>query len=302
MRVPANIVRRGEATNLKPLTASTKAAIQGLHIRSPTRAADTSHASNVATFCGFFCCPDAAGARRDNGERTMTETIQRQAALMPFLYGATCVRTLLRGEEPWFVAIDVCRILEIRNSRDAVNNLDEDEKGVAITDTPGGMQEMNIVSEPGLYKLIFRSRKPEAKRFTRWVTHEVLPAIRRQGAYGNMSRMLEEMKAYVRKVEAALTESPVVAYLPDDEYSGLPMWEQKVMRYIRRRDDGNGVQLCKIEAGIRAKGRIISNDECKAALAALQKKGLLIRIEIPDKRGGLYKHKTLYRLNTEVQK
>lgn len=69
MRVHANIVRRGEATNLKPQTASTKAAIQGLHIRSPTRAADTSHASSVATFCGFFCCPDAAGARERTTEK-----------------------------------------------------------------------------------------------------------------------------------------------------------------------------------------------------------------------------------------
>ena len=232
----------------------------------------------------------------------MTETTQKQAALMPFLYGATCVRTLLRGEEPWFVAIDVCRILGHSNPRKAIQALDEDEKGVINCYTLGCMQEMNIVSEPGLYKLIFRSRKQEAKRFTLWVTHEVLPTIRRQGVYGNMSRMLKEMKEYMKKVEAALTETPSVAYLPDDEYSGLPIWEQKVMRFIRRRDDGNGVQLCKIEAGIRAKGKIISNGECKAALAALLQKGLLIKIEIPSKRGSNYQPKTLYRLNTEVQK
>ena len=208
------------------------------------------------------------------------------------------MRTLLRGEEPWFVAIDVCRILEIRNSRDAINNLDEDEKGVAITDTPGGMQEMNIVSEPGLYKLIFRSRKPEAKQFTRWVTHEVLPAIRQQGAYGNMSRMLQEMKTYVKKVEAALTETPAVAYLPDDEYSNLPAWEQKIMRYIRRRDKGDGVELTKIEAGIRMHRKIISNAECKNALASLIQRGLLIKTNLPG-RSEYVMGKTMYKIARE---
>lgn len=73
--------------------------------------------------------------------------------------------------------------LEIGNSRDAVASLDDDEKGVGIIDTPGGKQEMSIVSEPGLYSLILRSRKPEAKAFKRWVTHDILPSIRRSGGY-----------------------------------------------------------------------------------------------------------------------
>lgn len=83
----------------------------------------------------------------------------------------------------WFVAADVCRVLEIVNSRDAIRILDDDERGVVITDTLGGSQELSTISEPGLYKLLARSRKPEAKRFDRWVRHEVLPAIRRDGAY-----------------------------------------------------------------------------------------------------------------------
>lgn len=85
--------------------------------------------------------------------------------------------------EPWFVAKDVCDILGITNSRDAMSSLDDDEKGVANTDTPGGRQNVSIVSEPGLYVLIGKSRKPEAKAFRRWVNHEVLPSIRRHGAY-----------------------------------------------------------------------------------------------------------------------
>jgi anti-repressor protein len=87
------------------------------------------------------------------------------------------------GGEPWFVARDVCAALEIKNMSDALGKLDEDEKGVALTDTLGGTQRMSTVSEPGLYSLIMRSRKPEAHAFKRWVTHEVLPSIRKDGGY-----------------------------------------------------------------------------------------------------------------------
>ena len=86
--------------------------------------------------------------------------------------------------DPWFVAADVCKVLDIQNSRDVVaKQLDDDEKGVATIYTLGGAQKMNVVSEPGLYRLIFMSRKPEAKKFKRWVFHEVLPSIRKYGYY-----------------------------------------------------------------------------------------------------------------------
>lgn len=85
--------------------------------------------------------------------------------------------------EPMFVAKDVCAALEVKNSRDALARLDDDEKGVVLTDTPGGEQQMQAVNEAGLYVLVLSSRKPEAKAFKRWVTHEVLPALRRDGAY-----------------------------------------------------------------------------------------------------------------------
>lgn len=83
------------------------------------------------------------------------------------------------------MAKDVCRVLDISNHNDAMSTLDEDEKGVAISDplSPGGAQQVRTVSESGLYALIFRSRKEQAKVFRRWVTGEVLPAIRRTGSY-----------------------------------------------------------------------------------------------------------------------
>lgn len=85
--------------------------------------------------------------------------------------------------EPLFVAKDVCAILDLGNPRSSIALLDDDEKGVHSVDTPGGKQQMTTVTEPGFYKLVMRSRKPEAKAFQRWVTHEVLPALRRDGGY-----------------------------------------------------------------------------------------------------------------------
>lgn len=93
------------------------------------------------------------------------------------------VRTVDRNGEVWFVASDVCSALTIGNSRDAISRLDDDEKGVGITDTLGGRQEVTIINESGLYSLTFSSRKDEAKRFRKWVTSEVLPAIRKTGGY-----------------------------------------------------------------------------------------------------------------------
>lgn len=94
------------------------------------------------------------------------------------------IRTIQKDDGSiWFVAKDVCDTLEIKNSRDAISNLDDDERGVGNADTPGGNQKLSLVSESGLYMLIFRSRKPEAKKFRKWVTSEVLPEIRKTGSY-----------------------------------------------------------------------------------------------------------------------
>lgn len=94
------------------------------------------------------------------------------------------LRTIVKEGEPWFVAIDVCKALEIANSRMAVDRLDEDEKNtVSLTDGTPGNPNKAIVSESGLYSLALGSRKPQAKPFKRWVTHEVIPSIRKHGAY-----------------------------------------------------------------------------------------------------------------------
>ncbi len=94
------------------------------------------------------------------------------------------VRTMVINGSPWFVAKDVCECLDINNSRQALARLDSDEKNsVILNDGTPGNPEKGIVNEYGLYSLVLSSRKPSAKAFKRWITHEVIPAIRKHGAY-----------------------------------------------------------------------------------------------------------------------
>jgi prophage antirepressor-like protein len=108
--------------------------------------------------------------------------------LIPFTYHNHAIRTAQHDDgSTWWVAADVCTILALRNVSEACSRLDDDEKGIQLVDTPGGPQELLIVNEPGLYRLITRSRKKEATDFRRWVFHEVLPQIRKTGSYGQPS-------------------------------------------------------------------------------------------------------------------
>lgn len=93
------------------------------------------------------------------------------------------VRTLGDADNPCFVAADVCRVLGLQNVSRALSKFDDNEKGIALVDTPGGKQSLLYVTESGLYVLAFKSRKPAAKRFRRWVTSEVLPSVRTSGQY-----------------------------------------------------------------------------------------------------------------------
>jgi prophage antirepressor-like protein len=124
---------------------------------------------------------------------------QIQDTLRIFDYNGKSIRTMEFNGQPWFVAIDVCNVLEIANSRDAVARLDEDEKNtVGLTDgNKRGNPNTAIVSESGLYSLILGSRKPEAKQFKRWITHEVIPSIRKTGGYiaGQETLSPEELMA-----------------------------------------------------------------------------------------------------------
>lgn len=123
----------------------------------------------------------------------MTDT-----SVVPFLFeGDTLIRKVNQNDEPWFDAGDICRALGIKNPSMAVRRLDQDEKGLRETDTPGGKQDVLLVSESGLYALVLRSHmamKPgtKAHRFRKWVTSELLPAIRKTGRYDRRHRQADD--------------------------------------------------------------------------------------------------------------
>lgn len=114
------------------------------------------------------------------------------------------VRTLTQNNEILFVAADVCAALGLANSRKAVSRLDDDEKGVTSSDTLGGKQQMNVVTEAGLYNLVLASRKPEAKGFKRWITHDVIPQIRKTGQYRTKGKQPLSEEVQQKRAEAML--------------------------------------------------------------------------------------------------
>lgn len=108
---------------------------------------------------------------------------QANNQILPFHFEHNQIRTLMLNNEPWFVAKDICNVLELTNSRMAIQGLDDDEKGVSKVYTLGGEQDMQVINESGLYALVIRSNKPQAKKFRKWITSEVLPSIRQTGMY-----------------------------------------------------------------------------------------------------------------------
>lgn len=128
------------------------------------------------------------------------------SALDIFQYGDARVRALTIDGEPWFIAADVCRILDLGNPSQALTRLDADEVTLISNEGSRG----NAINEPGLYSLILGSRKPEAKAFKRWVTHQVLPQIRKTGAYVAPTSELDQIKALHAAVGTLLEQNEKV--------------------------------------------------------------------------------------------
>lgn len=185
------------------------------------------------------------------------------------------VRVLEQNGEPWFVAKDVCECLAISKHRDAISRLDADERGSVKVDTLGGKQEMATVNEYGLYSLVLSSRKPEAKEFKRWITHEVIPTIRKHGAYMTedvikqailtpdfLIGLAQELKAEQKKNKelAALTayqEQQIAEFKPVKDYVDRILSTKSTMTItqIAADYDLSAVKLNKIlhEAGLQRK-------------------------------------------------
>lgn len=138
-----------------------------------------------------------------------------QGAPAPIVYAftSTDLRVILIEDEVWFAAADVASALGYRMTSDMTRNLDDDEKGTHIMRTPGGNQEVSVINESGLYCSVLKSRKPEAKKFKRWVTHEVLPAIRKTGGYGTATWSQPDRAPYqLREQLAAVIRSITVGF------------------------------------------------------------------------------------------
>lgn len=116
------------------------------------------------------------------------------------------VRTTVIDGEPWFVAADVCHALDIGNPSDALNRLDDDERTLVSIEGASNGKPVNGVNEPGLYSLVLGSRKPEAKAFKRWITHEVIPAIRKTGGYQVPQSPEEQMAQGLLAAQKLLAE------------------------------------------------------------------------------------------------
>jgi len=106
-------------------------------------------------------------------------------SVVTFNFESNMIRTITQNNEPWFVLADICKVLDLSTASKVADRLDNDEKGVSLIHTLGGKQKMTVVSESGLYAVIMRSDKPQAKTFRKWVTSEVLPTIRKTGGYIN---------------------------------------------------------------------------------------------------------------------
>jgi len=135
--------------------------------------------------------------------------------IIPFEFESHALRVNLDAAgRPWFVAADVCAALDLPETHKAIARLDDDEKGRNSIPTPGGQQDMSMVNESGLYNLVLGSRKPEAKRFKRWITHEVLPSIRKTGSYASSTSVSALPSPTQDRVSSLLLIGEAVAKVP----------------------------------------------------------------------------------------
>jgi len=184
------------------------------------------------------------------------------------------IRTINQNGEPWFVAADVCRALELGDTHKAVERLDSDEKGRNSIPTLGGMQEMTVVNEPGLYSLVLGSRKPEAKAFKRWITHEVIPAIRKHGMYATaetaerilqdpdfLIKTLQELKkersARVAAEEQIRLDAPKVLFADCVSQADTDILVGELAKLLKQ--NGMDIGQNRLYEKLRAEGFIMKN-------------------------------------------
>lgn len=169
--------------------------------REKTPAASTAEVSNAKSH-----------VTNESTKQMNPSTASRSEPALYFSQDDFQLRAIIRDDEPWFVGADVCASLDLGNVTNALKRLDDDEVAlISIKGFARGNDLVNLVSEPGLYSLIMGSRKPEAKAFKRWVTHEVLPSIRKTGSYSVKTHLqLDRQKRFCRTlmVDISKCEDP----------------------------------------------------------------------------------------------
>lgn len=174
-------------------------------------------------------------------------------------YHNTPLRTVEREGELWWVLKDVCEVLGIVKHTNVATRLDDDEKGACLVGTPSGQQNMIVVNEPGLYNVILRSDKPEAKDFKRWVTHEVLPTIRQKGSYSvpamspaqliaaqaqllvDMERRMDEMQGQTQALEEKVDKATKAFSRPAEDH-----WRSDMDKAVKDLNAAMGWSLPKL--------------------------------------------------------
>lgn len=210
------------------------------------------------------------------------------------------IRTVSREDGPWFVAADVCKALDIGNPSDALGRLDDDEKAlVSIEGISRGNDKANIISEPGLYALVLSSRKPEAKAFKRWITHEVIPAIRKTGSYSTSTSAFEVNRLSLAEQNEALAAALGMTVAVRSRQSALdrpltPEGAARILSGVRLAEAlplvraalvGAGIDLPEIELIPRNPNR------CKYTICIKEKKPVVNYEELAQAVGrGLARH------------
>ena len=174
-----------------------------------------------------------------NLETALQSTVE--SSLLPLNFKGCAVRMVMIGNVPWFVAKDVCEVLELSDVNKAVSKLDEDEKLIRKLFVSGQNRDMIIVNESGLYTLIMRSNKPEARRFRKWVTSEVLPSIRATGQYA-MPQLVENRLAAMEKMLAdnASRGEEIIKELTvmQDQFETMDVLQRDMLFEIQQEIDG----------------------------------------------------------------
>ena len=176
-------------------------------------------------------------------EQNLTTTLQStvESSLLSLNFKGCAVRTVMIGNMPWFVAKDVCEVLELSDVNKAVSKLDEDEKLIRKLFVSGQNRDMIIVNESGLYTLIMRSNKPEARLFRKWVTSEVLPSIRATGQY-TMPQLVENRLAAMEKmlVDNASRGEEIIKELAvmKDQFETMDVLQRDQLFEIQQEIDG----------------------------------------------------------------